>query len=392
MIFPDFNNTAIAFRMHGTSSLRRAYWLFKSISSPVFVKTGNAIVTYALNMGLPVRWAIKPTIYRQFVGGETIKDCSLAVHNLAQFGVKSILDFSVEGKENDADMEAALRETLRSIENAGENPDIPFAVFKPTAFIPHQVLDKIEQPWTLTSDDHLKIEMFKSRVDQLCSAASKVGKPILIDAENSWYQNFIDEVTEQMMQRYNRNKAIVFNTLQMYRHDRISFLKSQYQKALEGNYFLGVKFVRGAYMEKERQRALTMGYASPIQPDKASTDRDFDAALTFCIENISNISIFCGTHNETSCLHLMNLIQQHNLDTSDPRIWFSQLYGMSDHISFNMAAAGYNVAKYVPYGPVKHVIPYLTRRAEENTSVKGQTGRELGLIKKELERRRQTNG
>lgn len=391
MIIPDFNNTSIAFQMHGTRSLRRAYWLFKSISSPILVKTGNVLVAHALNLGIPVRWAIKPTIYRQFVGGETIKDCSSVVQHLAQFRVRSILDFSVEGKENDADMEAALQETLRSIENAGTNPNIPFAVFKPTAFIPHHVLDKIEQPWTLTTDDHAKIELFKSRVDRLCSAASQIGKPILIDAEDSWYQKFIDDVTEQMMQRYNRDNAIVFNTLQMYRHDRISFLKSQHQKAVDGNYFLGVKFVRGAYMEKERQRALALGYASPIQPDKTSTDRDFDEALTFCVKNISNISIFCGTHNENSCLHLIDLMHRHNLEASDSRIWFSQLYGMSDHISFNMAAAGYNVAKYVPYGPVKHVIPYLARRAEENTSVKGQTGRELGLIKKELKRRRQSN-
>ncbi|PKP18379.1 MAG: proline dehydrogenase [Bacteroidetes bacterium HGW-Bacteroidetes-22] len=286
-------------------------------------------------------------------------------------------------------MESALQETLRSIENAGKNPNIPFAVFKPTAFIPRRVLDKIEQPWTLTSDDHARMDLFKARVDKLCSAASQIGKPILVDAEDSWYQKFIDEITEQMMQRYNRDRAVVFNTLQMYRHDRLAFLKSQHQKAVDGNYYLGVKFVRGAYMEKERERAARMGYTSPIQPDKASTDRDFDAALTFCIENISKISIFCGTHNENSCLYLANLMQQHNIRPSDPRVWFSQLYGMSDHISFNMAIIGYNVAKYVPYGPVKHVIPYLARRAEENTSVKGQTGRELGLISKELIRRRQ---
>lgn len=388
MSIPDFSNTAIAFRMHSNGSLLRARWLFRSIGHPWLVKTGNAFVNFALKAGLPVGWIIRPTIYKQFVGGETLGKCEPAVKSLARYGVKSVLDYSVEGKESDADMEAALAETLLSVKNAAGNPDIPFAVFKPTAFIPHSVLDKVAQPWTLTGADHEHIARFRARVDTLCAGAARAGKPILIDAEDSWYQNFVDEVVEQMMQRYNRERAIVFNTLQMYRHDRLSFLKSQHRKALDGGYFLGVKFVRGAYMEKERDRAARLGYPSPIQPDKQSTDRDFDAALSYSIENIGQISVFCGTHNENSCLHLAGLMEQHHLAFDDQRIWFSQLYGMSDHISFNLAASGYNVAKYVPYGPVKHVIPYLARRAEENTSVKGQTGRELSLIIKEMKRRK----
>jgi proline dehydrogenase len=222
----------------------------------------------------------------------------------------------------------------------------------------------------------------------LCKAASDQNIPILIDAEDSWYQNFIDEVVDQMMAKYNGERAIVFNTFQMYRHDRLEFLKKSWQKAVDGNYFLGAKFVRGAYMEKERERALEMKYPSPIQPDKESTDRDYNRALKFCMEHIDRITIFNGTHNEYSSQYLTELMKEKGLKNGDPRVWFSQLYGMSDHISFNLAHAGYNVAKYLPYGPVKHVIPYLVRRAEENTSVKGQTGRELSLISKEMNRRK----
>lgn len=388
MPHPDFNNTAIAFQMHDDRALRRAYWLFRTISSSRLVKAGNQLTGLLLKAGFPMSWLIKPTIYKQFVGGVTLADCQKTIHMLTRYGVKAILDYSVEGKESEADMEAAFTETLRSVENAARYSDIPFAVFKPTAFIPHSVLDRMETGELPGGDDARHIERFRQRVDTLCGEAFKAGKPILIDAEESWYQWFIDEVVEEMMRRYNKQQPIVFNTLQMYRHGRLEFLKKQHQKALEGGYHLGVKFVRGAYMEKERMRATARGYPSPIQPDKESTDRDFDSALTFCIENIGQIGLFCGTHNENSCHHLVSLMQHHNLSPNDQRVWFSQLYGMSDHISFNLANAGYNIAKYVPYGPVKHVIPYLARRAEENTSVKGQTSRELRLISQELSRRR----
>jgi proline dehydrogenase len=386
----DFNNTKIAFASRSDSDLRRAWLLFKTLASPTLVKTGNALTNWAIKASMPVNWIIKPTIYSHFVGGETLPQCQPVVNILAQSNVKAILDYSVEGGHEEAEIEKALSETLRSIKNAGENPNIPFAVFKPTAFGNPSSLEKESLGLALSVQEQDDNKKFRQRVLQLCQAASNANVPILIDAEDSWYQPAIDATVEAMMQTFNTEKAIVFNTLQMYRHDRLAYLQAAHQRALNGKFVLGVKFVRGAYMEKERERALKMNYPSPIQPDKASTDRDFDAALTYCAQNLGSISVFCGTHNENSCMHLVQLMQQNAIAKDDKRIWFSQLYGMSDHISFNLANAGFNVAKYVPYGPVKHVVPYLSRRAEENTSVAGQTGRELRLIETEQRRRKST--
>jgi len=382
-----FDNTEIAFQSKSNNDLKKSYLLFKTLSHPTMVKVGGSLTKAAIKVHFPINWAVKPTIYKQFVGGETIRECVPTVALLGKYNVKAILDYSVEGKESPEDIKAALAETLRSIENAGKNPNIPFAVFKPTAFTTSTVLEKVSAGAALTENEKTEANAFRERVNTLCKAAFDSNIPILIDAEDSWYQNFIDDVVNEMMRRYNQKKAVVFNTFQMYRHDRLDFLKKSHQMAVEGNYFLGAKFVRGAYMEKERLRASKLGYPSPIQPDKEHTDHDYNAALKFCIDNIDRISIFNGTHNENSSQYLANLMEEKGLSKNDPRIWFSQLFGMSDHISFNLAHAGYNVAKYLPYGPVKHVIPYLVRRAEENTSVKGQTGRELGLITKEMKRR-----
>jgi proline dehydrogenase len=352
------------------------------------VRTGNKLAKFAIKIGFPVGWAARPTLYAYFVGGETITSCKKAVEKLEEYNVRAILDYSVEGKEDDADIEKALIETIQSIMNAGANPNIPFSVFKPTAFGKSAILEKASSGATLNDNETKELEKFKSRIDKLCNKAFEVNIPILIDAEDSWYQNLFDEVCESMMEKYNKEKAIVFNTYQMYRWDRLDYLKLAHKKATEGNYFLGAKFVRGAYMEKERLRASEMGYKDPIQPDKEATDRDYNQALKYCVENIHNISIFNGTHNEYSNAYLAQLMEEHKLERNDSRIWFSQLYGMSDNISFNLANDGYNVAKYMPYGPVNHVLPYLLRRAEENTSVKGQSGRELLLISAEMKRRR----
>lgn len=382
-----FDNTGIAFQSKSNNDLKKSYLLFKTLSHPTLVKVGGTLTRAALKVHFPINWAVKPTIYKQFVGGETIQECEPAVALLGKYNVKAILDYSVEGKDSPEDIRAALAETLRSIENAGKNQNIPFAVFKPTAFTTSEVLTKVSAGATLTENEKTEANAFRNRVNTLCQAAFDNNIPILIDAEDSWYQVFIDEVVNEMMKKYNREKAVVFNTFQMYRHDKLDFLKKSFLMAVEGNYFLGAKFVRGAYMEKERLRASKMGYPSPIQPNKAHTDHDYNAALKFCIDHIDRISVFNGTHNEYSSQYLADLMEEKGLAKNDPRIWFSQLFGMSDHISFNLAHAGYNVAKYLPYGPVKHVIPYLIRRAEENTSVKGQTGRELGLITKEMKRR-----
>ncbi|MBS3768921.1 MAG: proline dehydrogenase family protein [Bacteroidales bacterium] len=384
----DFENTKIAFQNKTNIDLKRARFLFNTLARPYIVKTGKLFTHFALKTSLPIKWIVKPTVYKQFCGGETIEECKPVVESMAKYNVKSILDYSVEGKEDPEDIKAALEETLRAIENAGKNENIPFAVFKPTAFARSAVLEKASSNQKLTDKEQTEVNDFRNRIDTLCGTAYQYGLPILIDAEEVCYQYIIDEVAREMMRKYNREKAIVFNTLQMYRWDRLDFLTKEFEVAQKENFKYGAKFVRGAYMEKERKWAQQYGYLSPIHPDKASTDRDYNDALKFSVENIEKIAIFNGTHNESSSLYLVELMDKHQIPRDDERIYFSQLFGMSDHISYNLANAGYNVAKYLPYGPVKNVMPYLIRRAEENTSARGQTNRELELIKKELKRRK----
>jgi proline dehydrogenase len=331
---------------------------------------------------------VKPTAFRQFVGGETLDACQPVVEKLKAANVYSILDYSVEGGESDKAIDAALQETLRAVRHAGKNPDIPFAVFKPTAFGNNKALEMLSGSGEPDQKIVQEGEKFRSRIDQLCQTAFDHDIPILVDAEDTFYQNFIDRVVIEMMRKYNHGKAIIFNTYQMYRHDRIEVLKADIETARKEKFYLGAKFVRGAYMERERERARRMNYPDPIQPDKERTDRDYNLALKISMDHIDVVSIFNGTHNEYSSLYLARMMNERKIDPGDTRIWFSQLYGMSEHISFNLAAAGFNVAKYVPYGPVRFVLPYLMRRVEENTSVKGQTGRELSLIRKERKRRK----
>lgn len=384
----SFENTEIAFRSKSDADLRKAYLLFKTLGSNAMVKLGKISTTLAIKLHLPMQWAVKPTIYSHFVGGETLNECSKTVRLLEKYNVKAILDYSVEGDSANPNYAKVMAETIDSIKNAGSDPNIPFAVFKPSAFGNIDILEKISLGAKLTNTEEDEYKQFVERIDKLCLAAFNENTPLLIDAEDSYYQKALDEVIFDMMKKYNKQKAIVFNTLQMYRHDRLEFLKKAQEKANAENFIFGAKFVRGAYMEKERERAQKMGYPSPIQPDKISTDNDFNSALEFSIKNFDRISIFCGTHNEESCKYLAKLMADNNIYKNNNNIWFAQLYGMSDHISFNLAAAGYNVAKYVPYGPVRDVIPYLIRRAEENTSVAGQTGRELRLLTSEINRRK----
>jgi len=383
-----FQNTEIAFAYKSNRELSKAFYLFKIVGSPWIVKLGRILTQVMLALRLPIGWAIKPTIYSHFCGGEYIPECLPVVESLSKFGVKAILDYSVEGKERPEDIQSAMEETLRTITNAGSNPNIPFAVFKPTAFTTASVLEKVSAAYDLSEEEEKEADGFRERIDILCKKAYESDIPILIDAEDSWYQKFIDDVVDEMMVKYNQKKAIVFNTLQMYRHDRLEFLKESFRKAEQGSYYLGIKFVRGAYMEKERERAHKMEYPDPINKDKASTDKMYDDGLRFTIEHLDRISVFNGTHNEDSNLLLCELMKKNDIAKNDKRIWFSQLFGMSDHISFNLAEQGFNVAKYLPYGPVKHVLPYLIRRAEENTAVAGQTSRELELVTKERKRRK----
>ncbi len=387
----NFEDTLTAFNIKSDRDLRRAHILFKLISYPILVKIGNPVIQVCSALRIPIGWIVKPTAFKHFVGGETLEECGPAVDKLKTANVYSILDYSVEGKESEKAINAALEETLHAVKNAGSNPNIPFAVFKPTAFGTHHALEVLSGDAAPDAETLEEGEKFRQRIDTLCKMAFENDIPIMIDAEDTYIQNFIDQVVIEMMQLYNKEKCIVFNTYQMYRHDRIAILEADIKKAREEKFFLGAKFVRGAYMERERLRAEKIGYEDPIQPDRESTDKDYNLALKISMDNLDIVSIFNGTHNEYSSKYLADLMIEQGIDPDDKRIWFSQLYGMSEHISYNLSDAGFNVAKYVPYGPVRFVLPYLMRRVEENSSVKGQTGRELSLIKKERQRRKNEN-
>lgn len=387
----SFNNTEISFSGKSNKDLNRSYWLFKMVSSPSFVSIGKSLTNFAIKLHLPIKGLIKATIFKQFCGGETIQECDSAIQELGKFNIGTILDYSVEGKESEHDFDACMNETIETIRKAKNDIHIPFCVFKVTGLGRFNLLEKVSAKIALTSDEHLEYDRIRNRVNSICKEANNAGVPIFIDAEESWIQEAIDTMANHMMLLYNKERAIVYNTFQLYRKDRLAYLKYSFDLAEKSNYFLGAKLVRGAYMEKERKRAEENNYPSPIQDTKEDTDKDYDAAIEFCADNINRIALCAGTHNEISSMKLAELMQKKNIAADNKHIYFSQLLGMSDHISFNLANAKYNVAKYVPYGPVNEVLPYLIRRAQENTSVKGQTGRELSLIMKEKERRRQSN-
>ena len=385
----SFENTEIAFKGKSLKDLKKARFLFKLVANPRMVRFGKWATNTAITLHLPINGIIKKTIFHQFCGGISIQDSLQTSKNLAERNVKTILDYSIEGKTSEEDFDKTVNEIIGTIHEAKKNTNIPFAVFKVTGICLFETLEKANE-----SIDHLeKIESERyskliERVDRICCEAFKNDVPIFIDAEETWIQNTIDRVVLEMCRKYNKNRAIVYNTIQLYRHDRLAYMKEEIELARKENRFIGLKLVRGAYMEKERERAQKFNYPSPIQPNKAACDQDFNSALELSVENIDILSICAGTHNEDSAQRLATLMKEHSIDANDPRIYFAQLLGMSDHISFNLANGGYEVAKYVPYGPIKEVLPYLIRRAEENTSVAGQTGRELSLIMKEIQRRK----
>jgi proline dehydrogenase len=384
----SFDNLENAFASKSNQEIKQAYWLFKLIGYPRLVALGSSITGKALNWHLPVKGIIKATIFKQFCGGENIEECTKAIEKLHQYGVGSILDYSVEGAKEEHEFDASCEEIIATVMKAKGNKSIPFSVFKITGLGRFNLLEKVSVGIKLSEDENAAFERIRARVKKICETAYQSDVCIFIDAEESWIQQAIDDLATENMERYNTSKAIVYNTIQLYRHDRLAFIKTSHEHAKNGNYHLGLKLVRGAYMEKERARATTNGYASPIQSSKEATDKDYNLALTYCLENIQQIAICAGTHNEASNLLLTDLMKQFNIANNDQRIYFSQLLGMSDHISFNLAKAGYNVAKYVPYGPVNAVFPYLTRRAQENTSIAGQMGRELSLLVAEKKRRK----
>ncbi|MFT6246377.1 MAG: proline dehydrogenase [Crocinitomicaceae bacterium] len=385
----SFDNTEVAFRGKSKGDLARAYWLFKVVSIPTMVRFGKWATNVALRLKLPIKAIIKKTIFRQFCGGESIQESLKASKTLASRNVKTILDYSIEGKTKEEDFDKTVQEIIGTIREGEKNENIPFAVFKVTGICLHDILEKSNDGIeNLSTEEKKDYDKLKERVSSICSEAYNRNVPIFIDAEESWIQNTIDRLAYEMSVKFNQKTAIVYNTVQLYRHDRLAFLKSEIARAEKENFKLGVKLVRGAYMEKERARAEEKGYPSPIQPNKDAADKDFNASLKVVVERIDRVSFCAGTHNEESSMLLVNLLKEHGVDSSDPRAYFAQLLGMSDHISYNLAENDLMVAKYVPYGPIKEVLPYLIRRADENTSVTGQTGRELSLIMKERKRRK----
>lgn len=383
----DFSNTQVAFQTKTNQELRNSYLLFKAIGYNWLVQAGPKMVEAAFALRLPIKGIIKRTVFHQFCGGENIQDCEKNIQLMHQFNVGTILDYSVEGEEKEEVFETTAQEIIKTILKADSNPAIPFSVFKVTGVARFNLLAKINANQELSELEQAEFRQVKRRIHMICEMAYKHNVRLFIDAEESWIQDAIDDMVTEMMMLFNKEKTIIYNTIQFYRHDRLAFLKKSVEHAKQNNYYYGVKLVRGAYMEKESLRAQEMNYTNPIQPNKEASDRDYNAALEYCVQNINMLSICAGTHNEDSCLYLIELMKKAGLEPNDARVYFSQLFGMSDNLSYNLGNAGYCVAKYLPYGPVKAVLPYLFRRAQENTSVKGQAGRELSLVQTELKRR-----
>jgi len=385
---PNFENTAIAFELKSDSQLERAYFLFKLISKEPLVGIGTAVTNFAIKAHLPVEGLIRATVFDHFCGGVNEKDCLPIIDNMYGNGVYSILDYSAEGKSVDNQFDFAMEKTLEILDFVKEKDAMPFAVFKPTGFGRFKLFEKVSQGSQLSEDEQAEWGRLVNRFDKVCQKAHQLDVALLIDAEESWMQDAADNLVLDMMRKYNKEKAIVYNTFQMYRWDRMGYIVKLHEMAKEEGFKIGAKVVRGAYMEKENDRAEEKGYESPICKNKRLTDENFDAAIDYMMEHLEDFSIFSGTHNEKSTLKLVDLMEERGIESNDGRIWFGQLFGMSDHITYNLAAQGYNAVKYVPYGPVRDVMPYLIRRAEENTSVAGQTSRELALIEKERKRRK----
>ncbi len=384
----DFNNTAIAFERKSDKELKKTAWLFKMMNSNFLVTIGSSMTLLALQLRMPIQGIIKRTIFKQFCGGTTFDECRKSIKELADYQVATILDYGAEGKETEAAFDITVEESFRSIRFAAEHDTVPVVSCKITGLASNGLLEKVSAGKTLNASEEKAFKKAMNRLDEISKEAHRLRVALFIDAEESWMQNAIDQATDLMMERYNKDYVTVYNTFQMYRHDRMDFLKQSYEKAEQKGFILGAKLVRGAYMEKERERAAEKGYPSPIQPNKEACDRDYNAAVKYCVEHYEKIASCVASHNEYSTQYQLQLMEEMNIPKNHPHFNFCQLYGMSDNLTFNLAKAGYNVAKYVPYGPVKDVIPYLIRRAKENSAVGTEVSRELGLIQKELKRRR----
>ena len=383
-----FDNTEVAFRYRSDSDLKLAHFLFSSMNSPLITKVGIAVTKFSISARLPIGGLIKNTIFRQFCGGESMQEAADTAEKIGKYHVGVILDYGVEGKESESEFDKATNEFIKAIKFASGKKNIPFVSLKVTGFARFALLEKIHAGENLTDREKEEWQRVHNRIDKVCSAAHDNDIMMLIDAEETWIQEPCNELTERMMEKFNKKKAVVFNTYQLYSKGTLEYLKEACTKASSLGYILGAKLVRGAYMEKERLRAKEKGYPDPMHADKKSTDNDYDSAVDFCLHHLKELALFIGTHNEKSCLDATVLMDKYSIDPGHPNVYFSQLYGMGDNISFNLADKGYNVSKYLPYGPVADVTPYLMRRAEENTSVAGQTNRELKLVTAEIKRRK----
>lgn len=384
----DFSNTRLAFQALSDQKLRRNYWLFRMIDSPFLTKVGPKLLMLGFQLGLPVTGLVRKTLFHLFAGGESLPDTVSRSEHLYSFGVHTILDYSVEGEKNKAGFDLTKREILAAIAHGGQQPSVAFCAIKLTGLAPFELMEKMQAGQLLSTDDEQALARVRGRLQEIARAARQHNLPVFIDAEESWIQDTIDQLAEELMQQYNREKPLIWTTTQHYRHDRLAYLEGLMERSKAQGYFLGVKLVRGAYLEKENDRAEELGYPTPMQPTKQATDDDYNAALRLCIDHVDHVAVCAGTHNERSSALLAELMQERGLPCDHPHVWFSQLLGMSDHISFNLGHAGYNAAKYLPYGPVRSVMPYLIRRAEENTSVAGQASREVALLQEEVRRRR----
>jgi len=383
----DFRDTATAFADKSDAVLKEKYRMFKMMGSPFLSGLGTGAARFALSIGLPIDGLVKRTVFEHFCGGETIEESQATIDQLGRAGIGTILDYSVEGRRSEDDFDATTDEIIRTVHRARGDANIPFSVFKMSGIAPLGTLERMSSRKKLDAKSQMKCESIHRRVERICDEAAKIGQPVFIDAEETWVQDAIDRLADEMMERHNRGRVLIYNTIQLYRKDRLQFLRESRKTANAKGYLIGMKLVRGAYMEKERERAAEMGYESPIQPDKESTDSDYDAAVNYCLDHLDEISFVAGTHNDESTFKLAERMHREGIANDHPHIYFSQLYGMSDNLSYVLAKHGYNVSKYVPYGPVRDTLPYLIRRAEENTSTAGQVSRELVMIKAELERR-----
>jgi proline dehydrogenase len=384
---PQFNNTEIAFRYRSDKDLKLAHFLFRSMNSPTLTKMGIAATRFAIKTHLPIDGLVKRTIFKQFCGGENMTEAGQTADAIGKYKVGVILDYGVEGKENEEEFDKATLEFVKAIKFAASRKNIPFVSLKVTGFARFALMEKINSGEPLTETEKLEWQRVHNRIDTVCTAAFEHKIMMLIDAEETWIVEPVNELCERMMEKFNKQKAYIFNTYQLYCHGTLPYLNEATEKAAAKGYILGSKLVRGAYMEKERARAAEKGYPDPIQPDKQATDNDYDAAVIYCLQNLGKLALFIGTHNEKSCQDAVKYMEAKGIKPNNPYVFFSQLYGMGDNLSFNLADDGYNVSKYLPYGPVMDVVPYLMRRAEENTSVAGQTSRELSLITAEIKRR-----